>query len=147
MEERITVRVYDKKLMDRLDKIYSKSRTLYKSKNPFIVDCINRGADLVEQDLFGVTNVESLGQLYGEIHQTVEKLNKLIKLSEQSSKETMANLTVNQKLLATNYNMLLGLSEDVPKRKDYVEMGMYEDLPEHLEEILQELLTAISSKK
>lgn len=147
MEERITVRVYDRKLMEKLDKIYSNSKTLYKAKNPFIVDCISRGADLVEQDLFGVTNVESLGQLYEEIHQTVEKLNKLIKLSERNSKETMANLTVNQKLLATNYNMLLGLSEDVPKRKEYVEMGMYEDLPEHLEEILQELLTSISNKK
>ena len=36
--------------------------------------------------------------------------------------------------------MLIGLSTDCPKQKEYIEAGLYDDLPERLSVILEELL-------
>lgn len=140
MKEQYTLRIYDKRLADKLDKIFEDNKDVYGTKNPFMVDCINRGLEAIERDLNGTRNIENINELYDEIHLTVEKLNNLVKMCERNSKETMANLTVNQKLLSCNYNMLLGLSEESPKKQEYVEAGMYDDLPDRLADLLEEVL-------
>ena len=90
--------------------------------------------------------IASEEELYNEIHLTVEKLNSLIKLCEDSAKENIANNLVNQKLLSCNYNMLLGLSDDVPCKKDFVEAGMYDDLPDRLSEVFEEVMKVYLKK-
>lgn len=140
MKEQYTLRIYDTRLANKLDKIFECNKDIYGTKNPFMVDCLNRGLDAIERDLNGEKKIESLTELYDEIHLTVEKLDKLFKLCERNAKETMANLTVNQKLLSSNYNMLLGISDDAPKTKEYVEAGMYDDLPARLGSLLEDVL-------
>lgn len=146
MKEQYTLRIYDSRLADKLDKIFEGNKDIYGTKNPFMVDCINRGLDAIERDLCGQRKIESIAELYDEIHLTVEKLNTLIKLCERNAKENMANLTVNQKLLSCNYNMLLGLCEDAPKKPDFVEAGMYDDLPDRFGELLEEVLKVYLKK-
>ena len=111
-----------------------------------MVDCIRRGAETIERDLLGQKKIESISDLYEEIHLTVEKLNSLIKICERNAKENIANLTVNQKLLSCNYNMLLGLSQSAPKNKDYIEAGMFDDLPKRLETLLEDILKVYLKK-
>ena len=105
-----------------------------------------RGAESIERDLCGQKKIENITDLYDEIHLTVEKLNSLIKLCERNAKENIANLTVNQKLLSCNYNMLLGLSQNAPKKKDYVEAGMFDDLPDRLGTLLEDILKVYLKK-
>lgn len=138
--EQYTVRIYDTSISKKLDQIFKDCKDVYPTKNPFIVDCILRGAEAIEKDLLGAKKVESISELFDEIHLTVEKLDHLTKLCEKNAKEIMANLTVNQKLLSCNYNLLLGISEDSPKKKDFVEAGMFDDLPIRLTEFLEELM-------
>lgn len=140
MTEQYTVRIYDKRLVDRIENLYKKCRDIYTSKNPFFVECIVRGMDAIEKDLFGVDKTNNVSGLYDEIHLTMKKLDNLLKLCEKSAKETLANLNVNQRLLSSNYNMLLGLSEHNPRKTDFVESGMYDDLPQRLADILEDLL-------
>ena len=140
MNEQYTIRIYDSKIKNKLEKVYKEVDDLFATKNPFIVDCINRGLDSMIKDLSASKKVESISELYDEIHLTVEKLDNLIKMSEKNAKENIANLTVNQRLLSCNYNMLLGLSDNAPKKADLVEAGMYDDLPDRLLEMLEDIL-------
>ena len=141
--EQYTVRIYDRNLVKKVEDTFKNCKDVYPTKNPFIVDCISRGAEAIEKDLLGAKKIESLQDLFDEIHLTVEKLNQLLKLCEKNARQILANLTVNQKLLSCNYNMLLGISQDVPKKKEFVENGVYDDLPARLSEYLEEVLRAI----
>lgn len=146
MREQYTIRIYDSKLANKLERLFNENKDIYGSKNPFFVDCISRGVETIERDFNGQTTIEDISQLYNEIHLTVEKLNNLIRLCEKNAKENIANLTVNQKLLSCNYNMLLGLSAKTPKQKEYVEAGLYDDLPERLSELLEDVLKVYLKK-
>ena len=138
--DQYTVRIYDTLLSDRIDKLFKKTKDLYPTKNPFIAECIARGVEAIERDLFGEKNVESLNDLFDEIKLTVQKLERLTKLCEKNANEIKANVKINQKLLSCNYNLILGLAENVTPSKDVVEAGMLDDLPTRLAEFLEELL-------
>ena len=137
---RYTFRLYNAKDMENLENLYSKVSSVYRNKSQFLVDCVMRGMDLIKRDLLGVHNIESLNELYEEIRKTQERLSTLIEISENNAKESMANMSVNRKLLASNYSMLLGLSEGLPKNTRCVEAGMYEELPQRLNDILETIL-------
>lgn len=146
MKEQFTVRIYDTKIAKKLEKVFEENKDVYATKNPFLVDCVIRGLETIERDLAGQKKIENITDLYDEIKLTIDKLNSLIKLCEKNAKETMANLAVNQKLLSCNYSMLLGLSEDVPKKTAYVEAGMYDNLPERLADLLEDVLNVYLNK-
>lgn len=143
---RFTIRVYDNETLEAIDRVYSKCKSIYPTLNPFLVECIKRGVDSIEKDVFGKKDLTSMSELYEEIHKTVEKLTYLINQGEINSKEIMSNLLVNQRISSCNYGMLIGLSENKPVPKRVAESGVLDDLPERLESILEELLN-IKAKK
>ena len=146
MQEQYTVRIYDAKLVKRISDLYKRYDDFFTTKNQFLVACLTKGVETLERDLDGAKKIQNLDELYEEIHNTAERLNDLIKQSEDNAKEIVANNIVNQKLLSCNYNMLLGISDNAPRKKDFVEAGMYDDLPERLEEIFEEILKTYSKK-
>ena len=146
MQEQYTVRIYDAKLVKRISDLYKRYDDFFTTKNQFLVACLTKGVETLAWDLDGAKKIQNLDELYEEIHNTAERLNDLIKQSEDNAKEMVANNIVNQKLLSCNYNMLLGISDNAPRKKDFVEAGMYDDLPERLEEIFEEILKTYSKK-
>ena len=146
MQEQYTVRIYDAKLVKRISDLYKRYDDFFTTKNQFLVACLTKGVETLERDLDGAKKIQNLDELYEEIHNTAERLNDLIQQSEDNAKEMVANNIVNQKLLSCNYNMLLGISDNAPRKKDFVEAGMYDDLPERLEEIFEEILKTYSKK-
>ena len=64
MKEQYTVRVYDPKVIRRIESTFKKCEDYYPNKNSFLVDCICRGMTNVERDIFGVKNVQDLEELY-----------------------------------------------------------------------------------
>lgn len=146
MQEQYTVRIYDAKLVKRISDLYKRYDDFFTTKNQFLVACLTKGVETLERDLDGAKKIQNLDELYEEIHNTAERLNDLIKQSEDNAKEIVANNIVNQKLLSCNYNMLLGISDNAPRKKDFIEAGMYDDLPERLGEIFEEILKTYSKK-
>lgn len=140
MQEQYTIRVYNSKDVERIEKLFKKCQDKYRTKNPFLVDCVMRGMEDIEKELFGVRKIETLTEIYNEIEKTLKKLDELIKMSRKNTNENLSYLRVISKLLSSNYNMLIGLSTDCPKQKEYIEAGLYDDLPERLSVILEELL-------
>jgi len=146
MNEQYTIRVYDTRLVSKVEELYKNCRDIYTSKNPFMVDCLVRGMEVIERELFGTSETDNVDELYNEVKLTVKKLDNLLKLCEKSAKESIANIQINQRLLSSNYNMLLGLSENKPKRKEEVDGGWCDNLPTRLEEVMEELIQHFSSK-
>ena len=143
MAETITIRIYQSKQKQGLEEAFVKSRNYYKSKNDFLADCLERGKRAIERDLFGVRNVQDLEELYEEIGRTTKTLNQLIKISERNAKENLAHLFVNQKLLSSNYNMMMCLGEKTPIDRDNVESGSFDGLPPRLIYELKAMLDEI----
>lgn len=144
MQEQFTVRIYDMQLVKKIKSLQKELEGVYKSKtNPFLVDCIVKGMKTIERERLGVKNPQDLSELFDEVHKTFEKLTELVRLCEMTAKETMANLTVNQKILTSNYNMLLGISDNAPVDTASVEEGVYEHLPKRFEEMLEGILTDV----
>ena len=103
MQEQFTVRIYDVELVNKIKDLEKQLRNIYHSKrNPFLVDCIIKGMEVIERDRLGIKNPKDLKELYDEVHKTFEKLTELMRLCEVTSKECMANITINQKLLTNN---------------------------------------------
>lgn len=146
MNEQYTIRVYDARLVSKVEELYKNCKDIYTSKNPFMVDCLVRGMEVIEKDLFGTSETDNVDELYNEVKLTVKKLDSLLKLCEKSAKESIANIQINQRLLSCNYNMLLGLSEDKPKSKEEVDGGWCDNLPARLEDVLTELIQHFSNK-
>ena len=140
MQEQYTIRVYNSRDVERIEKLFKKCQDKYRTKNPFLVDCIMRGMEDIEKEFFGVRKIETLTEMYNEIEKTLKKVDELIKMSRKNANENLSYLRVISKLLSSNYNMLIGLSTDCPKQKEYIEAGLYDDLPERLSVILEELL-------
>jgi len=145
MVETYTIRIYQSKQKEGLEEAYKRSSDYYKSKNDFLSDCLERGRRAIERDLFGVRNVKDLEELYSEIGRTTKTLNQLIKISERNAKENLAHLSVNQKLLSCNYNMILGLGEHNPISRTSVENGGFDELPPRYKIILKSLLEEIKN--
>lgn len=145
-KEQFTVRIYDSKELDKINQAYEKSKRNYSSKQSFLKECLLRGIDNVMKEQ-GLTNkIVDIEELFDEIHKTFENLQRLITMSEKNAKENIANLTVNRKILSCNYNMLLGISDDSPKDKDFVESGMFDDVPPRFVKLLDDILKVYLSK-
>ncbi len=146
ISEQYTVRLYTKPKIGKIESSFKKCRDLFSSKSDFLAECILRGVEDIEEELFGEKRIFNVNELYLEIRNTQDKLNKLITLSEKSAKENIANLTVNQKLLSCNYNMLSALSKNTPCDEDEIEGGLFDELPERLNSLLEDLLKALFKK-
>ncbi len=140
MNEQYTIRVYDTRLVSKVEELYKNCKDIYTSKNPFMVDCLVRGMEVIEKDLFGTKKTDNVEELYNEVKLTIKKLDSLLKLCEKAARESIANIKINQNLLSCNYKMLLGLSDNNPEPREKVESGMYDNLPARLEEVLEEVL-------
>ena len=78
--------------------------------------------------------------MFDEIKATIQKLDRLTKFCEKNINDLKANQKINQKLLSCNYNLILGLADNVKPNKEVVDAGMLDDLPTRLAEFLEELI-------
>ena len=147
MVETFTIRIYNSQTKKDIEESYKRCKDYYPSKNAFLMDCMVRGVFNFERVIFGIKNVKDIDELYAEIMKTTENLNSLIKLSERNAKENLAHLTVNQKLLSNNFNMLIGLSENKPKKIDTIESGFFDNLPARYKIILNDMLEVLKKGK
>ena len=90
MQEQYTIRVYNSKDVERIEKLFKKCQDKYRTKNPFLVDCVMRGMEDIEKEFFGVRKIETLTEIYNEIEKTLKKLDELIKMSRKNTNENLS---------------------------------------------------------
>lgn len=139
-EKKYTIRIYDKKLDDRLHQIFEDLPVTFPNMNVLLTELLDRGLRSLEKDIYNKKDSTDLTALFDEIHHASENLNLLMKIVQEKFKEVSVGNKVLQKLSGCNYSMLFGMSCGNPKDTNYVEKGFYDKLPERFEEIIEELL-------
>lgn len=144
MYEQYTLRLYKGKEVDDIQDLYKQLKDLYPNKNVFLTECIRRGTETIKRDLLGAKQVKGLPEIFDEIGKTMEKLEYLIRLTEKSTKESLANIDILEKIASCNYNLLIQLAYDKPPKDEKdIEDGDFDDLPERLVDLLNKLIAPI----
>ena len=138
-EKRYSIRIYDKKLDDRIQKVYNDLPLTFKTMNDLMKEMLDRGLRTIEKDLYNKKE-NDLSSLFDEIRHTSKQLDLLLKIIEEKLGEILISHKVLQKLVGCNYNLLMGINNSAPKDNEYVEKGFYDKLPDRLKAILEEAL-------
>ncbi len=116
------VRIYDKKLLERLNKMYAERKGIvYTSKNNFLNDILQVGIQTYEKqekDNWAIQHEKQT--LLDAIHAHTKRMNYFIKFSKPFIKSTFANCEITQKLLAILFNEFF-------KHKSYEERSQFMD--------------------
>lgn len=124
---RYTVRVYDLDLFEKLEDLYYKNASLFKSKNDFLVICLERGLDVVADELSQIAKYRDKREIERHL-ESKKSFNEIIELNN----DLVNKMVISLKLLSNCYAMLTGLSEDEPKSVYLVNQGYYDKLPKRI---------------
>lgn len=150
---KLTMRVYDRVLMEQLDNVFSQVSDEYESKNRFLNDLLRYGVeDFIRVKGLAVKKSHPAAVAV-DLH-TAEQLEQIKRLIEdmavnnkQQAEDIVIRLSVSGKLSASIYNMLLAIMEDEPLSAIKVEQGFYDDLPERFKQTLKDILTVLENGK
>lgn len=139
-EKKYTIRIYDKRIEDRLQRIYNDLPVTFKTMNELMKELIDRGLRSLEKDIYNKKDETDLSSLFDEIRHTSDNLHLLTNIVQEKFKELSISNKVLQKLAGCNYSLLSGINSGQPKDHEYVEKGFYDKLPERFVSIIEDLL-------
>ncbi len=148
-ETKLTVRIYDIKLAEKLNELYRRNPNRYQTKNQLLVELIELG--LAEKLKTVIPPPSERGEVNVPVSADTAKSLKQIKalletmhVSNQKQLEGLiAHLKMSERLSAAIYNTLLAVATDEPITKVQVEFGFLDNVPERFEEYLNELLKEV----
>lgn len=119
------VRVYDVDLFNKVEDTYYANAKLFKSKNNFLLVCIERGIAVVKEELKKVSkDKEEIEKQFSAINSQISEMD-----FSKSSKVILL-------MLSNIYEMLMGLSKNKPRSAVLLEEGFYDSLPDRFKEII-----------
>ncbi len=127
------VRIQDYELLEKLNKLYDKTKNENISKNAFLISILRIGADVYERQSRDYWTIKNQTQsLLDAIHEHTKRMNFFIKFSKPFIKNTYANNEVNQTLLLRLYNYYLSKMENAERYNFKRDIQKYDFLPEDL---------------
>ena len=142
-ETKLTVRIYDIKIAEKLNELYRHNTNRYQTKNQLLVELIELG--LAEKLKTVIPPPSERGEVNVPISADTAKSLKQIKallesmhVSNQKQLEGLiAHLKMSERLSAAIYNTLLAVATDEPITKVQVEFGFLDNVPERFAETLR----------
>lgn len=142
------VRIYDKKLLERLNKMYAERKGIvYTSKNNFLNDILQIGIQTFEKqekDNWAIQNEKQT--LLDAIHEHTKRMNYFIKFSKPFIKSTYANCEITQKLLTILFNDFLKNKTDEEQSHLMDDIEKESKLLNYFEKMKKELLDVYDYK-
>lgn len=153
-ETKLTVRIYDTKLIESLNTIFKLNKNRYQTKNQLIVELLERGIKDKMKDYptppDSPAGASAMPPVYIKKDDTAVMLKQLNDMlsdmhtyNKQHIEGLLAHLKMSEKMSACIYNILLAIATDEPVTKMQVEIGYMDDLPKRLIEFLNELLSTV----
>lgn len=153
-ETKLTVRIYDTKLIESLNTIFKLNKNRYQTKNQLIVELLERGIKDKMKDLptppdspAGASAIPPVfikkDDTAAMLKQLKEMLSDMHSYNKQHIEGLLAHLKMSEKMSACIYNILLAIAADEPVTKMQVEIGYMDDVPKRFIEFLNELLSAV----
>ena len=153
-ETKLTVRIYDTKLIESLNTIFKLNKNRYQTKNQLIVELLERGIKDKMKDFptppdtpAGAAAIPPVfikkDDTSAMLKQLKEMLSDMHTYNKQHIEGLLAHLKMSEKMSACIYNILLAVATDEPVTKMQVEIGYMDDVPKRFIEFLNELLAAV----
>lgn len=153
-ETKLTVRIYDTKLIESLNTIFKLNKNRYQTKNQLIVELLERGIKDKMKDLptppdspAGASAIPPVfikkDDTAAMLKQLKEMLSDMHSYNKQHIEGLLAHLKMSEKMSACIYNILLAIATDEPVTKMQVEIGYMDDVPKRFIEFLNELLSVV----
>ncbi len=138
--KKLTVRVYDSRILDRMDDIWNDVKRLYTTQNAFIVDLLIRGIESVEAETQDIKEMRSSGNIFKELKRIASVLDRFVDVGYEHYKESFVIGKENQTLISRLYDVLFRIAQDKGISIENYNKGIFDGLPEHFEEITDALL-------
>ena len=129
------IRIYERWFLKELSDYFEKHKKDYQTKNDFYVSLIRVGLETekIRDENFADYNgkLQSISDKLTEFSQKLDKTNGA---NTSLIRDLIVQQNIYEKLLSRVYNLCLAQNNDCSLNPDYVRAGMYDDLPETLEE-------------
>jgi len=153
-ETKLTVRIYDTKLIESLNTIFKMNKNRYQTKNQLIVELLERGIKDKMKDFptppdspAGASAIPPSFNNKDEIAAMLKQLKEMISNMHEYNKKhvegLLAHLKMSERMSSSIYNILLAIATDEPITKTQVEIGYMDDVPKRFIEFLNGLLGAL----
>lgn len=152
-ETKLTVRLYDIKVVEKLNEIFKRNQNKYQTKNQLLVELLecgikdklkelpqppfpNAGAVAVpipnDEDMTDEI-LKQIKEIIGDMHE----------YNKQHVEGLLAHLKMSERLTSAVYNVLLAIATDEPVTPTQVNTGYFDDVPPRFVEFLETLLAEI----
>lgn len=149
-ETKLTVRIYDTKVIEELNYLFKRNLNQYQTKNQLLVELLEIGMKEKLKEIVplaydvksaSIPNVN--GDMVGSLKQVKQLIESMHVHNQKQIEGVVAHLKMSERLSAAIYNTLLTVATNEPVTKVQVEFGLFDDVPERFEEYLNELLKEI----
>ena len=153
-ETKLTVRIYDTKLVESLNTIFKLTKNRYQTKNQLIVELLERGIKDKMKEFptppdspAGASAIPPSFNNKDEMAAMLKQLKDMIADMHEYNKKhvegLLAHLKMSERMSSSIYNILLAIATDEPITKTQVEIGYMDDVPKRFIEFLNVLLGAV----
>ena len=129
------IRIYESWFLKELSDYFEKHKKDYRTKNDFYVSLIRVGLETekIRDENYADYNgkLQSISDKLTEFSQKLDNTNGA---NNSLIRDLIIQQNIYEKLLSRVYNLCFALNNECSLNPDYVRAGMYDDLPETLEE-------------
>lgn len=138
--KKFTLRVYDSKILARLDDIWKTVDNLYSSENTFLVDLLVRGIESFELKSQDIKEMKSSGNIFKELKRISAVLDRFVDVGYEHYKESYVINNENQTLISRLYDVIFRIAKEKGISIENYNKGIFDGLPDGFEEITDALL-------
>lgn len=139
-EKRYSIRIYDKKINDRLLKVYDDLPITFPNMNVLIVELIDRGLRTLEKEIYNKKENASNQEMLADISHKVDEVQLGLKIVQERQLHSEIADKITHKVLGCNNAILVGINNGKPKDDEYVEKGFYDKLPDRIVALIDKLI-------
>ena len=136
----IMIRIYDSRVIDRLDELWSSVERLYKTKNAFIVDLLVRGIESAENEKTNMKEMYENGNIFKELKRLTALLDRFVDIGYNHYKEGFVIGKENQILISRLYHAVFQMAKEKGISINDYNDGFFDALPENFEYITESLI-------
>lgn len=143
----IMVRIYDSRVINRLDDMWDSMKSLYTTKNMFMVDLIIRGLESAESERENKKVLFESGNIFKELKRLTSLIDRVVDLGVENYKESFIVGKENQTLISRLYHVIFQLAKDKGISIEKYNEGFFDELPENFEDITQSLIEEFKARE
>lgn len=137
---KLTVRLYDSRIIDLLDEVWKDNCKFYTTQNAFIGDVLQRGLEAIQSEQANIKDMMKSGKIFDEMKRLTSMLDRFVNVGYNHYKESYVVGKENQTLISRLYDIIFRIVKDKGISIDNYNLGIYDDLPEHFEEVTERLI-------